>query len=234
MRRIIAITGLVAVAVVGLTACSAGSPEPAANEAVTVVTQPTPAPSLTLGRDSEVVVVTPESQREAITAADAGTVIEMGLDQILPITGLPNDNITNAPYVTATRDDIVQVQQRRINMENGVEYPPTVDGLAPGISEVTVYDNDPTGNKQKRLFSFTVHVQDVDGAALTAGLSGVVLQIAAGDMRVGDAVNAASDAGFTVRIVSNDGQQFPVTKDVNDQRLNFTVENGIVTAVTVG
>lgn len=49
-----------------------------------------------------------------------------------------------------------------------------------------------------------------------------------------DARSAAETAGFSVRIISVDGESFPVTMDYNETRLNFTVVNNIVTAATIG
>ena len=45
----------------------------------------------------------------------------------------------------------------------------------------------------------------------------------------GQAVQKAEDANVTYRIVSRDGESFPITLDLRQDRLNFTLENGKVT-----
>jgi hypothetical protein len=49
-----------------------------------------------------------------------------------------------------------------------------------------------------------------------------------------EAVQAAMGAGWNARIVSRDGEDFMVTKDYLLTRVNFTVVDGVVTAVYVG
>lgn len=49
-----------------------------------------------------------------------------------------------------------------------------------------------------------------------------------------EAAQAAAGAGWTTRIVSRDGEDFAITKDYRLDRVNFTVVNGVVTAVYVG
>jgi hypothetical protein len=44
----------------------------------------------------------------------------------------------------------------------------------------------------------------------------------------------ADKADLPHRVVRKDGQDFPVTRDYRPERLNFTVEKGIVTKVTNG
>lgn len=48
------------------------------------------------------------------------------------------------------------------------------------------------------------------------------------------AQNAADAAAIPHRVIEIDGQPQPVTRDFRPNRLNFTVANGIVTAVTTG
>jgi len=49
-----------------------------------------------------------------------------------------------------------------------------------------------------------------------------------------EAETRAEQADLPHRVISQDGQEFPVTRDYRPERLNFTVENGIVTKVTNG
>lgn len=50
-----------------------------------------------------------------------------------------------------------------------------------------------------------------------------------------EAAEAAADtANLPHRVIQIDGQPRPATKDYRPERLNFTVEKGIVTAVTNG
>lgn len=46
-----------------------------------------------------------------------------------------------------------------------------------------------------------------------------------------DAVAKAKKDGRTYRVVARDGESFPVTDDYSEHRLNFTVENNIITKV---
>jgi hypothetical protein len=50
----------------------------------------------------------------------------------------------------------------------------------------------------------------------------------------GEATKVATGNGWTIRIAMRDGESFMLTTDFQDNRVNFTVENGVVTAVTVG
>lgn len=49
-----------------------------------------------------------------------------------------------------------------------------------------------------------------------------------------EAKTKAAKLGYSYRVVSEDGEAFIVTMDLNAFRLNFTVVKGKVTAVTVG
>lgn len=49
-----------------------------------------------------------------------------------------------------------------------------------------------------------------------------------------DVVTQAKVAGRAVRVVSRDGQDFPVTLDFNAERLNLHVLKGVVVAITTG
>ena len=49
-----------------------------------------------------------------------------------------------------------------------------------------------------------------------------------------DAVKAIHDAGYTSRVVERDGEKFPVTMDLQPERINLTVKDGKVTQATVG
>lgn len=49
-----------------------------------------------------------------------------------------------------------------------------------------------------------------------------------------DAEAFASSQGLTTRTSSEDGKHFVLTRDVQDNRLNFEVEDGVVVAVNVG
>ncbi|MBX3740816.1 MAG: hypothetical protein KF712_07495 [Akkermansiaceae bacterium] len=44
----------------------------------------------------------------------------------------------------------------------------------------------------------------------------------------------AKEADLPCRVVRKDGEDFPVTRDYRPERLNFTVEKGVVTKVTTG
>ncbi len=47
-------------------------------------------------------------------------------------------------------------------------------------------------------------------------------------------IEGVSSVRLTTRIVARDGVSFPVTEDYSPQRVNLTVESGIVTSVSVG
>ena len=66
--------------------------------------------------------------------------------------------------------------------------------------------------------------------------SGGVDQMAASvvGMSEDDAVKAIRDAGYTSRVVERDGEKFPVTMDLQPERINLTVKDGKVTQATVG
>jgi hypothetical protein len=49
-----------------------------------------------------------------------------------------------------------------------------------------------------------------------------------------DATSRAQAAGWTVRVVRRDGEDFAVTMDFNPARLNLSIEKGIVTDVNPG
>lgn len=49
-----------------------------------------------------------------------------------------------------------------------------------------------------------------------------------------DAQTAAEEAGYTARIVSQDGESFMVTMDYSPSRVNFEIQDGIVVGCTVG
>lgn len=49
-----------------------------------------------------------------------------------------------------------------------------------------------------------------------------------------EATKVATGAGWTIRVVSRDGEDFMVTTDWQENRVNITVVDGKVTAVTVG
>lgn len=49
-----------------------------------------------------------------------------------------------------------------------------------------------------------------------------------------DALKAISDAGLTSRVVARDGEEFPVTMDLQPDRINLTIDDAKVTKATVG
>jgi hypothetical protein len=49
-----------------------------------------------------------------------------------------------------------------------------------------------------------------------------------------EATKVATEKGWAVRTVARDGESFPITMDYRTDRVNLTVEAGLVTAVTVG
>ena len=53
-------------------------------------------------------------------------------------------------------------------------------------------------------------------------------------MKTADAQKKAEDAGYTFRIVEEDGVPKAVTADLQPKRVNATVEKGVVTAATAG
>jgi hypothetical protein len=48
------------------------------------------------------------------------------------------------------------------------------------------------------------------------------------------ATAALNDAGFEVRVVERDGEQFQMTMDYRDNRVNLAITNGVVTSATIG
>lgn len=53
-------------------------------------------------------------------------------------------------------------------------------------------------------------------------------------MTEAEAIAAAKRLGRSYRIVSRDGEMFPVTMDYSEERLNFTIVRGRVTKVENG
>jgi len=53
-------------------------------------------------------------------------------------------------------------------------------------------------------------------------------------LKLEEAEARAKEADLPFRVVRKDGEDFPVTRDYRPERLNFTVENGVVTKVTNG
>jgi hypothetical protein len=53
-------------------------------------------------------------------------------------------------------------------------------------------------------------------------------------LTVEEAGAQADEEGRPWRVVKEDGKELAVTLDYNEQRLNFEVEDGVVTAVTTG
>ena len=53
-------------------------------------------------------------------------------------------------------------------------------------------------------------------------------------MPIGQARELADRHQLRHRVVKSDGRPFPVTEDYRPSRLNFTVNKGIVTEVTLG
>lgn len=49
-----------------------------------------------------------------------------------------------------------------------------------------------------------------------------------------DATAAVEAAGFTARVVERDGESFPITMDYRVDRVNLTVQDGLVTVATIG
>ena len=66
----------------------------------------------------------------------------------------------------------------------------------------------------------------------------VEISAAAADELVGlnedEAIKTAESNGWSWRIAMRDGESFPLTMDFRSDRVNFTIENGVVTAVVVG
>lgn len=50
------------------------------------------------------------------------------------------------------------------------------------------------------------------------------------DLTLAEAMSKADDAGVEYRVVSRDGESFPMTMDLREDRVNFTVEDNTVTA----
>jgi hypothetical protein len=53
-------------------------------------------------------------------------------------------------------------------------------------------------------------------------------------MTVDEATAWANERGMTVRVVKLDGESLPGTKDYRPERINVEVENGVITAATLG
>jgi hypothetical protein len=71
---------------------------------------------------------------------------------------------------------------------------------------------------------------DVDGSVVVSEEDAAALI----GLSEAEAVDTAMAAGWTVRIVARDGEQFAVTDDYLTARVNLTIEGDTVTAVTVG
>ncbi|HSO03456.1 MAG TPA: META domain-containing protein [Candidatus Limnocylindrales bacterium] len=73
------------------------------------------------------------------------------------------------------------------------------------------------------------------GAASAGGASDInALAGTLVGMSVADAEKATTDAGFTFRVVSEDGEPKPVTMDYREDRINAEVEDDEVVRVTIG
>ena len=49
-----------------------------------------------------------------------------------------------------------------------------------------------------------------------------------------DAITKAQEEDFAWRVIKQEGRSLPVSMDHNPDRINFVIENGIVTKVTEG
>ncbi len=72
-------------------------------------------------------------------------------------------------------------------------------------------------------------VQGASGSADINALAGTLV-----GMAVADAEKATTDAGFTFRVTSVDGEPNPVTMDYREDRINAEVEDDKVVRVTIG
>jgi heat shock protein HslJ len=75
----------------------------------------------------------------------------------------------------------------------------------------------------------TVGAASGGGASDINALAGTLV-----GMSVAEAEKATTDAGFTFRVVSEDGQPKPVTMDYREDRINAEVEDDEVVRVTIG
>lgn len=53
-------------------------------------------------------------------------------------------------------------------------------------------------------------------------------------LKLEEAEALAKEADLPFRVIKRDGEEFPITRDYRPERLNFTVEKGVVTKVTNG
>lgn len=109
---------------------------------------------------------------------------------------------------------------------------PGIEVLGVGQFEVTVTGPDgPVG-------TFTVSAVDPDEPPLIAEPSAdpAIAAAAAGSvgMSESEATAAIAAAGGSVRVVSRDGEDFPMTMDYRFDRVNLRIEDGIVTDATIG
>lgn len=49
-----------------------------------------------------------------------------------------------------------------------------------------------------------------------------------------EATQLAESQGFVVRVVARDGEQLIITADVNSERINFSINQGVVEQAYVG
>lgn len=117
--------------------------------------------------------------------------------------------------VTAVSDEYIEKETADVG---GVETVPVVgEPGEPGVEEPGV--ENPDG--------------DLSGEENMEGISAEEANTLLG-MSEAEATSAAEANGWVVRVAARDGEQFALTMDYNSQRVNLTVDNGVVTYVFVG
>lgn len=118
---------------------------------------------------------------------------------------------------------------------DGVVLNPGVKAIAPGTATVTITSADGT----VRTVDVTISEPAEDSAAaqdaaLVAASEEACKGILAAAMSLEDAQAVADSGGFTLRVLSVDGEDKPATADYSPTRLNLKVDNGMVTGCLVG
>lgn len=95
-------------------------------------------------------------------------------------------------------------------------------------------DDDETVESGADTTTAPVPIEPGEGAAIPEEPDQAELDAAYVGLSKEDAIAAAEEAGVPWRIAREDGEDFALTMDYLPERVNFTVEDGVITAVTAG